>query len=61
LEASDAMGSVTPALYKPNEERAKAYDLLYSEYETLHDYFGRGTNDVMKRLKKLRREASRVS
>ena len=61
LEASDAMGSVTPALYKPNEERAKAYDLLYKEYETLHDYFGRGANDVMKRLKQLRREASRVS
>ena len=61
LEASDAMGSVTPALYKPNEERAKAYDRLYIEYETLHDYFGRGANDVMKRLKQLRREASRVS
>jgi L-ribulokinase len=61
LEASDAMGSVTPALYKPNEERAKAYDRLYKEYETLHDYFGRGANDVMKRLKQLRREASRVS
>jgi L-ribulokinase len=61
LEASDAMGSVTPALYQPNEERAKAYDLLYKEYETLHDYFGRGANDVMKRLKQLRREASRVS
>jgi L-ribulokinase len=55
------MGSVTPALYQPNEERAKAYDLLYKEYENLHDYFGRGANDVMKRLKQLRREASRVS
>lgn len=60
LEASEAMGSVTPALYKPNEERAKAYDLLYNEYETLHDYFGRGSNDVMKRLKQIRRKASRV-
>jgi L-ribulokinase len=60
LEASEAMGSVTPALYKPNEERAKAYDLLYAEYELLHDYFGRGANDVMKRLKKIRREASSV-
>jgi L-ribulokinase len=61
LEASEAMGSVTPAAYTPNEDRAEAYDLLYAEYELLHDYFGRGSNDVMKRLKKIRREASRVS
>lgn len=58
LEASDAMGSVTPALYKPDEQRAKQYDKLYAEYELLHDYFGRGANDVMKRLKNIRREAA---
>ena len=29
---------------------------LYREYVTLHDYFGRGANDVMKRLKALRAE-----
>ena len=28
-----------------------AYDELYAEYRTLHDYFGRGANDVMHRLK----------
>jgi hypothetical protein len=33
------------------------YDRLYSEYKTLYDYFGRGQNDVMKRLRALRREA----
>jgi len=27
------------------------YDALYAEYVALHDYFGRGGNDVMKRLK----------
>ena len=27
------------------------YDQLYAEYLKLHDYFGRGENDVMKRLK----------
>lgn len=57
LEASEAMGSVTPGLYQPDEARAKQYDKLYAEYETLHDYFGRGSNDVMKRLKNIRREA----
>ncbi len=33
------------------------YDRLYAEYRTLHDYFGRGENDVMKRLKAIRAES----
>ena len=55
-EAAEKMGRVSKALYVPNEERAKQYDRLYAEYELLHDYFGRGANDVMKRLKAMRRE-----
>jgi L-ribulokinase len=35
------------------------YDRLYAEYATLHDYFGRGGNDVMHRLRAMRREAHR--
>jgi L-ribulokinase len=60
LDASEAMGSVTPGLYQPDEQRALAYDRLYAEYELLHDYFGRGANDAMKRLKALKREVSDV-
>ena len=30
------------------------YQRLYAEYSRLHDYFGRGANDVMKTLKSLR-------
>lgn len=56
-DAAERMGRVSKALYKPNEERAKKYDAIYREYDLLHDYFGRGANDVMKRLKQLRREA----
>jgi L-ribulokinase len=59
-EASEAMGRVQKAIYVPNEERAAQYDRLYAEYETLHDYFGRGTNNVMKRLKAMKREAADV-
>ena len=55
-EASQAMGRVKRAVYAPREDAAEAYDSLYSEYVQLHDYFGRGTNDVMKRLKARRRE-----
>jgi L-ribulokinase len=55
--AANAMGSLSKGVYQPNAERGKIYDRLYAEYETLHDYFGRGENNVMKRLKALRREA----
>jgi L-ribulokinase len=55
--AGDAMGKVERGRYQPDETRALAYDRLYEEYSTLHDHFGRGANDVMKRLKSLKREA----
>ncbi len=54
--AAEAMGRVKRAVYQPDEARALQYDRLYAEYHTLHDYFGRGENNVMKRLKALRRE-----
>src|SRR5690554_5138011 len=55
--AGEAMGKVNRAVYTPNTASADAYDALYAEYRQLHDYFGRGGNDVMKRLKQIRREA----
>ena len=55
-EAANAMGKVNKHVYLPNEERSQQYDLLYREYVELHDYFGRGTNNVMKRLKQMKRE-----
>jgi len=38
----------------PIAEHQKVYDQLYAEYLRLHDYFGRGENDVMKRLKSIK-------
>ena len=55
-QAAEVMGRVNKHVYTPNEERAKQYDALYREYVELHDYFGRGTNNVMKRLKQMKRE-----
>ncbi|MDH2443562.1 ribulokinase [Amnibacterium sp. CER49] len=55
--AADAMGGRSEGGFTPDEQRADAYDRLYAEYSTLHDYFGRGGNDVMHRLAALRREA----
>jgi L-ribulokinase len=60
-EAADAMGRISKGLYQPDPERAKQYDRLYAEYQLLHDYFGRGANDVMRRLKALKREVSDAS
>jgi len=40
--------------FKPIPENVAVYDKLYREYTLLHDYFGRGGNDVMKRLKDIR-------
>jgi L-ribulokinase len=54
--AAQAMGKVRKHVYTPNEERSKQYDALYKEYVELHDYFGRGVNNVMKRLKQMKRE-----
>jgi L-ribulokinase len=56
-DAAEAMGRVSKSLYEPNEVQAAKYDRLYAEYEILHDYFGRGANNAMKRLKAMRREA----
>jgi L-ribulokinase len=53
--ASQAMGKLNRDVYTPNEESAAAYDALYAEYTLLHDYFGRGANEVMHRLKALKR------
>ncbi|MFG3600942.1 ribulokinase [Micromonospora chersina] len=55
--ASAAMGRVDRDVYRPDPERARAYDALYAEYRTLHDHFGRGGNDVMSRLRAIRNAA----
>ena len=45
--------SLSDIRYQPDASQAAAYDALYQEYIALHDYFGRGANDVMKRLRDL--------
>lgn len=59
-EAAAKMGRVKEETYKPIPENVATYDALFAEYTKLYDYFGRGENDVMKRLKKIKAEASRV-
>ena len=54
--ASKAMGTLRRGAYVPDPAAADAYDRLYAEYRALHDYFGRGGNGVMHRLKEIRQE-----
>ncbi|MDV2685632.1 ribulokinase [Alkalihalophilus lindianensis] len=54
LEAAKKMGRVKDEAYTPIPENVKKYEKIYQEYLRLHNYFGRGENDVMKRLKQLR-------
>ncbi|MEV6622813.1 ribulokinase [Amycolatopsis sp. NPDC051106] len=57
--AAAAMGSVERAVYRPVPAHVVAYDELYAEYTALHDYFGRGANDVMHRLAARRRAVAK--
>ena len=66
--AAAVMGRVEQAAYLPDPDRADAYDELFAEYRTLHDYFsgrqGRAGeaasagNDVLHRLRDRRNGAT---
>jgi L-ribulokinase len=53
-DAAKAMAQTKDVTYKPNTQHHATYQKLFAEYRTLHEYFGRGTNDVMKRLREIR-------
>jgi L-ribulokinase len=60
LGGYDSIVDASQRMARPGEERYLSvashhavYDDLYREYLRLHDYFGRGANEVMKRLKQI--------
>ena len=59
FEATRKMAQLQKNSYRPHKKNHEVYDRIFKEYQTLHDYFGRGANDVMKRLKAL--QAKQVS
>jgi len=59
--ASRAMAHLSDTTFAPRPEHRDAYDVLYGEYLRLHDLFGRGGDDVMRRLKRLQIEATAVA
>jgi L-ribulokinase len=52
--AAAVMGRMHQAVFTPDPRSADVYDQLYAEYVRLHDYLGRGANQVMHRLRALR-------
>ena len=60
VDAAKVMAKVKDTVYRPIPENVKMYDRLYTEYRILHDYFGRGANDVMKRLKEIKKQATAI-
>ncbi|MFD3262252.1 ribulokinase [Paenibacillus lentus] len=55
IDAAERMARVKEETFKPIPANVEVYDRLYQEYSKLHDYFGRGENDVMKRLKSIKK------
>ncbi len=57
FEAAQHMAKLKDTVFTPIAEHKAVYDQIYAEYARLHDYFGRGENDVMKRLKQIKMQA----
>jgi L-ribulokinase len=58
IEAARRMARLKDEVYRPIPANRKIYDRLFADYVRLHDYFGRGENNVMKTLKRIRNEVS---
>lgn len=54
FEAINKMKSEDKFIYTPQEEHQETYNLLYEQYRTIHDYFGKNNGETMLLLKKLR-------
>jgi L-ribulokinase len=57
VKAAASMATAPHRVYEPIPDNVEAYEPLFTEYQELHDHFGRAGNEVMHRLKALRRKA----
>jgi L-ribulokinase len=56
-DATTGMAGLRDERFRPDVARTRVYDELFAEYLVLHDHFGRGAHDVMKRLRSIRARA----
>ena len=54
IAAARQMAQLKTQVFRPDPAAHAVYQQLYAEYIRLHDYFGRGQNNVMKTLKSIR-------
>jgi len=54
-EIVEKLGKRGDKIYYPNTANVGEYDKLFAEYKILHEYFGKGMNDVMRHLNALRK------
>ena len=54
-EAARVIPKLLDEVITPIPENVEIYSRIYAHYDILHDYFGRGENNVMKDLKKMRK------
>lgn len=57
FETIQTMSDRRCKVYQPNPANFPVYGKLFREYKRLHDYFGKGENAVMERLRTMAREA----
>jgi L-ribulokinase len=57
-DAARRMARLRDDVFTPIPEHRPTYDLLYAEYVRLHDLFGRGSQPVMKTLRRIRRDVA---
>ena len=57
VEAAERMAHLSSETYRPTPEDEAMYELLYRQYVSLHDLFGRGGSDAMKALRRIREQA----
>jgi L-ribulokinase len=53
-DAAGKMARLRDEVFSPDPEAHAVYEKLFTEYERLHDLFGRGGDDVMRNLKELK-------
>jgi L-ribulokinase len=61
FEAAQKMAYLKDEVYRPDPAGQQTYDRLFAEYVRLHNYFGRGENNVMKELKRIKAEVIHTS
>jgi L-ribulokinase len=60
-DAALTMAHLKDEVFKPIPENQQVYEKLFAEYLRLHDYFGRGENNVMKTLKRIKAEVKHAA